>query len=398
MGLACDLLPAADRSPLRCVELEGTVLAGRDQTERTAWHVGVSAGTLSVRRERMARTERRHEVEVAASRTRADLAASDLTAGRDPGRHDGKTAARISQWSAKSRARMVRVLQQADWTPLLDQGVPAMVTLTYPGDWLAVAPNAAASRRHLVLLRKRYEREFGVRLLGAWKREFQARGAPHFHLLMVPPPSAVAGSFFRWLALTWAELVGAESCGRGRHECQADCERHRHEVAGVAVDYAEGAKCRDPRRIGVYFAKHGSYAAKEYQNHAPREWVDAGSVGRFWGVWGLPSTLREVEVSPDAGIAAARTLRRLSRANAYVTRVPVWRYRTVTAEDGTVTAKWRRASTPRRVYQLRYGAGFVALNDGALVGSQLARWLSELEGPQWADLPAHGIGPRGPLP
>jgi hypothetical protein len=62
-----------------------------------------------------------------------------------------------------------------------------MLTLTYPGDWLAVAPNGEAVKRHLAALAKRYERVWGEPLVCIWKLEFQARGAPHFHLSTTPP-------------------------------------------------------------------------------------------------------------------------------------------------------------------------------------------------------------------
>jgi hypothetical protein len=57
-----------------------------------------------------------------------------------------------------------------------------MLTLTYPGDWLIVAPNAEVVKRHFQALCKRYGRAWGEPLIGPWKLEFQRRGAPHFHI------------------------------------------------------------------------------------------------------------------------------------------------------------------------------------------------------------------------
>jgi ribosomal protein L37E len=87
---------------------------------------------------------------------------------------------------------------------------------------------------------------------------------------------------------------------------------------GTGVDYAEGIKFTDPRRMAVYFAKYGTSGSKEYQHQVPQEWitsylvcedcgreydqardecpdcgcpeaelVDTGSGGRFWGDRGL---------------------------------------------------------------------------------------------------------------
>src|SRR5262249_22744392 len=145
--------------------------------------------------------------------------------------------------------------------------LPAMVTLTYPGDWLPVAPSAAAMMGHLKAFRRRYERAWGEPLRCAWKKEYQLRGAPHWHAYMVPPAGTAAGlPFKQWLSLTWASIVA-----------HPDPEQYRrHLLAGTGVDYAEGMRSADPKRLAVYFSKHGSYRAKDRQNTPPREWLDTG--------------------------------------------------------------------------------------------------------------------------
>jgi hypothetical protein len=50
--------------------------------------------------------------------------------------------------------------------------------------------------------------------------------------------------FRRWLSITWADIVA-----------HPDPEqRRRHRIAGTGVDYAEGIRLTDPRRMAVYFA------------------------------------------------------------------------------------------------------------------------------------------------
>lgn len=365
-----------------------------DLEEGPRWYLGISSGTVSVRSQDARRRE------LAEDRGRVADAGSLLSrrsAMREERAERSTRYGRIKSWSAKSRANMVRVLQEADWSLVLADGPPTAVTLTYPGDWRAVAPDGRESWRHVRLLLSRWSRRWGGRPAGAWKKEFQRRGAPHYHLLVNAPRDA---AFRSWLASEWAKIVGAASCSNSLEECQSTwldgggCEFHRHLVAGTSVDHVLGARMRDPRRIGVYFSKHGSFASKDYQNEAPPEWVESGSVGRFWGTWQLPSTRREVEVKPWTALLAARTLRRHSRANAYVARVPQWRYRTVVDEStGVVSARWRKSSKLARVYRMRYGAGFVAVNDGANLGAQLGRYLSELSGEQRS-----GSGPVGFLP
>jgi hypothetical protein len=98
----------------------------------------------------------------------------------------------ITEWSRKSRSAMCRTFAELDYSPLVESGrVPAMVTLTYPGDWEAVAPDGASVKRHMVLWRKRFQREYNEPVRYIWKLEFQRRGAPHIHLWMAPPMSPV---------------------------------------------------------------------------------------------------------------------------------------------------------------------------------------------------------------
>lgn len=200
-------------------------------------------------------------------------------ASRPPDKIGKKKA--ISEWSRKSRASMVRRLCSLDYSPLFadDDHAPAVITLTYPGDWLAVAPDGASAKSHVAALRKRYQREYGMPLRGVWKMEFQARGAVHFHIFCAPPTGA---GFATWLSKAWADVVDAPD----------PTERAAHVGAGTRMDWAEGLRASDPRRVAVYFTKHGSanFGDKEYQNRPPAEWLTEGKVlGRFWGIGSMPS-------------------------------------------------------------------------------------------------------------
>ena len=107
-----------------------------------------------------------------------------------------------------------------------------------------------------------------------WKLEFQDRGAPHFHVSTTPPMGFTTLTdpdtgqrrdvdFKVWLSVTWAEIVA-----------HPDPEQHRrHRAAGTGVDYAEGIKLTDPRRMAIYFAKYGTGGRKDYQHRVPREWL-----------------------------------------------------------------------------------------------------------------------------
>lgn len=300
---------------------------------------------------------------------------SDYLAGRIERRDSDRSlmvTRSVTAWSSKSRANMVRTLAQLDYAPMFDEPgrLPVMLTLTYPGEWRSVASDAAACKAHVDALKKRYLRTYGVPMVGIWKREFQRRGAPHYHILMVPPTGEGAPSFGPWVSRVWADVVG--------HPDPA--ERDRHVLAGTGLDYAEGMRARDPKRLAVYFSKHGSFGAKDYQNHAPAEWTgdlvpfaDQGGVGRFWGYWGLDKAVAVVEVSPVEATALARTLRRWQAANGFRVQREVWRTDTRTGE-----MRKRRSGVWVGARMASGNAGFAVVNDGPAMLSTISRYLDRV--------------------
>lgn len=335
---------------------------GSEIAEGPHWEFTVGPGMVSVRSRDYARAERTHERQVAAHRATVDQLARHLV---EQGEHlaDPEPTRTITGWSRKSRARMVERLCTLDYAPLFPAGrLPAMVTLTYPGEWESVAPNGKSVKAHLKALRKRWSRTWGEDLACVWKLEFQRRGAPHFHLLCSPPHGLTAdGENFRsWLSRSWAEIVA-----------HRDPEQYRrHLVAGTGLDWNEGLRSTDPKRVAVYFTKHGAFAAKEYQHNVPELWQKPGAgPGRFWGYWGLDVAATTVEISPADAVQAARTIRRWARAQGttrQVTRVRV--------EQATGRVRYR--NTRVRVKRLGAGRGFVSVNDGAAFASALARHLT----------------------
>ncbi|MGH3505440.1 MAG: rolling circle replication-associated protein, partial [Nocardioidaceae bacterium] len=286
----------------------------------------------------------------------------------------------IAGWSRKSRANMVRVLAELDYRPMFTDPtvLPAITTLTYPAQWEEVAPSGRAVKRHMDKFRKRFERAWGRSLVGVWKLEFQARGAPHLHVWMIPPHGQTKDGrqFRQWLSETWAAIVA-----------HPDPEqRRRHQLAGTGVDFAEGLRAKDPRRLAIYFSKHGSWKAKDYQNIVPEPWREPGQgPGRFWGYWKLERVASIAEVSPEDGLKVARTMRRWARAQRTTREATVWRtrggaprscYPDVIGLAGAQLVQSRHSRTRkvrRRVRRLSTGRGFLIVNDGAAFAADLAR-------------------------
>lgn len=287
----------------------------------------------------------------------------------------------ITEWSRKSRSAMCRTFAELDYSPLVESGrIPAMITLTYPGDWEVVAPDGASVKRHMVLWRKRFQREYGEPVRYIWKLEFQRRGAPHIHLWMAPPmsPGRSGHNFVQWLSEAWAQVVDHPDAA----------QKARHRLAGTAIDVRNGLKACDPKRLAIYFSKHSSpnlHSDKEYQHIVPDLWRRPGhGPGRFWGVYGLKKAIAVVEVAQDAYLAARRIVRRWSRnqavygdsTNRFPTAVVP---RTVTrliphTDRQTGVVKFRRVR--RRRTLCGHGGlagGYALVNDGPNFAAQLAR-------------------------
>lgn len=374
-----------------------------------------SPGAVGVSRKNYAKIERTYERASVHDRRDADMLAAELLArGHFP--EPPAPRQEVLHWSRKSRCNMVRALCEIDYVaplsasnptgPLLRPGdPPAMVTLTYSGDWETVAPNGKAVKRHLALFRRRFQRAWGLKLKAVWKMEFQRRSAPHFHLLMVPPRGVArvgVGTgmrFKQWLSAVWASIVDHPD----------PVEYVKHLGSGTRVDYNEGLRASDPKRVAVYFTKHGGMRAKEYQHIVPESWRGPGDgPGRWWGYWHLRRVVHGVELYERDRVIAARTLRRWARAQGTTQLVDVVHYRggrpvpatydviglagkaylgyaadRLHVVDGRISViaqrherRGRKRSARRRVMRMRGGAGWVSVNDGAAYVSQLGRYFA----------------------
>lgn len=226
----------------------------------------------------------------------------------------------VTRWSPASRNRMSNVYSRIDWTPLFESGrTPVEITLTLPDHWEVVAPTPEAFRRKLETWRVYYQRAWGAKIQGAWKIEFQrprkdhpdSGGAPHVHAVLTPPEGLAAGrlvalrgrEFREWLSASWAHVVAHPD----------PLERAKHLRAGTNVKVL-ALEVQGPESMADYFAKHGRYSEKEYQNQMPQLWRDAIANGEsagfhFWGKWGLVDAARAVQLTTvDAGSATVETV------------------------------------------------------------------------------------------
>lgn len=249
----------------------------------------------------------------------------------------------IEGWSKKSRTNMVRRLATLDYEAAFQGRQLAGLTLTLPGDWRSVCPDGRTFKRLVQAFRKRWARRWGEPLDGPWKLEFQARGAPHLHVLTRLPPGGE--NLPGWVSSAWADVVSHPDPD----------ERARHLAAGTRVDFALGLRVTDPKRAAVYFSKHGAFKGKDYQNHPPENFAD---VGRFWGYWGIRPATSQVSISEHEADVLARVLRRLQR------------YRWMRDEEGN------RVQVRNRRGAFAGGAGFHVANDGMALAARLGELLA----------------------
>jgi hypothetical protein len=349
------------------------------------FYLRFSVGGVRVLARDHSREYRREAVKTIRPEAIVRMAAEDLS--------DEQSSAVITEWSPRSRARMVEALASLDYSPMEQEGTtPGMLTLTYPARWQDVAPAGPVAKRHLSALRRRWARGYGSPLRAVWKLEFQRRGAPHFHLYAPVPTWAPGGwhplscdradvhshRFEEWLSWVWADIVGADV---------ESGEFARHLAAGTGVDFAAAGRYRDHRRIGLYFLKHGTKTAddKEFQHVVPDLWRQPGSgPGRFWGFWGLRRTDVVVPVDVRQYIAARRLLRRAARARA---RSSSYRRAIRAAErqglTGSAAVRFAVAASSGRCRTLgaRGGltGGWLLSSDGVRLTQLVAYWLALTE-------------------
>jgi hypothetical protein len=319
----------------------------------------------------------------------------------------------ISDFSAKAKLRMMSYIAAVDWA---SQRYPdenlLFLDLTYPDNWSECVPTPADAQAQFKTLCQRFKRATGRPLRCVWVREFQRRGAPHFHLLVLWPRTIKGRPSKLWLSRNWYQIVGSGD--------------PKHLAAGTRINFEEALRgAVDPKRAAAYFA---GYCEKDkaYQHEAPEAWTNPnGSVGAFWGHRGLVKATAEIGITPEVDIEIRRMMRRYVASQKRVVerkvaRQVARRYASVTSGE-TITPIdfealtleeriwWQPIDLPgsfrkvRRRWRLKSltpagpaadgERGFmVFVNDAPLLATQLARYLTQLSTTTWPK------GERRPLP
>ena len=194
----------------------------------------------------------------------------------DCGRATDRIRGAITSFSGPARERLLRLISR-----YTGEGQVDLVTLTMPRRWPeSPAVCAALFRTWTKRLRRKYPECCVI-----WKREWQRRGAPHWHLMVIHPVASGLGLRCvidrEWLSASWNDVV----------------------APGDADHLRAGTKLESPRSRSAFT----SYMAKELGKSCQDTWAGYyaeryGSVGRTWGVFGAADWVFEehelIDVEP----------------------------------------------------------------------------------------------------
>ena len=209
----------------------------------------------------------------------------------------------ITEFSQRSRVRLIRRCLSIPWGEYIGPGERIhFVTVTAPPDWRAVFKDRRCGYKALRSFQDRLKYATGEDARGFWKLEFQRRGAPHWHLILITPRQINGQRLTEWISQAWYESVGSGD--------------EKHLRAGTNVDIQQSVDASDALRLALYFAGYSTAKNKEYQHKVPDEgWVDEnGSSGRFWGYFGVKPAEIERRITPHDLVETKRLLRSRERS------------------------------------------------------------------------------------
>ena len=215
--------------------------------------------------------------------------------GGGGGRRGGGRRGRVLGFSVASRRRL-----QAALLSRLDPaaaGESRLWWITLTGRTGLTAEFKAVFRAAVERVRRRFPAGWGL----VWRLEYQARGAPHFHILLQAETAALAFSVCKCLLVSWVSIAG-ERLG--------------------AVWQAQNAKlCRNVASLAIYI----SDVSKVQQSACPSD----EAPGRYWGRIGYFFFLvvPVVVLGRSAYFEFLRIIRKLRRARYRCNRRRAWRGR-----------------------------------------------------------------------
>jgi len=191
----------------------------------------------------------------------------------------------ISQYSMKSRKRFFEKLLTIDWNTIPSENIREL-TLTYPSIY---PKDGQVIKEQLDVYSKQIKRFCapygGVTFI--WKMEFQRRGAPHYHLILITKQPIPLKSLRTWALKSWSRLVAKWINTTDYSEEEKQDSIKKHKLAGIEADKVRKSK-QGLISYVVWYISKGSHKgkAKEHQHDVPEEYQN---IGRWWGIYGKKS-------------------------------------------------------------------------------------------------------------
>lgn len=164
----------------------------------------------------------------------------------------------VAEFSKNSRKRLLSLFNSIDKDSFVFS--PCFITLTYPSEFPV---SFETYKRHLANFVKVFVLKYSNSSV-VWRLEYQKRGAPHFHLIVINSSHDKAFVSTRytkkWISETWYRIVGS---GDQKH-------------------LKAGTNCKRMASTRQLFSYVSKYAAKNNDQAVVPE--SSVNPGRFWGV------------------------------------------------------------------------------------------------------------------
>ena len=177
---------------------------------------------------------------------------------------------KIYGFSRASRRRLTDRLMRVPWNDVAETDKHSkssrgfLITLTYPKEF---PQDSSTYHKHLDNFRRALSHVKQGRYGAIWRLEYQKRGAPHYHVLLVLQDCTDLARLSVWVKRVWFRIVGTNDVN------------HRAWGADVRVLH------RRPESPGAMMGYLIKYLGKEDRTEYP--------TGRCWGGWGeLASVVR----------------------------------------------------------------------------------------------------------
>ncbi len=167
-------------------------------------------------------------------------------------------------FSPASRLRMKKRLAKLN----LKDKYSFFITLTYPEKYIT---DMRLSKRDLDVFRKAFAREFETFIGGFWRLEYQKRGAPHYHMLLISEKPISRKKIIKFIARRWPDIVRTSYLREGGNEKEYRPHYEKHKKSGHNVQFMKSREM-----VTNYISK---YISKVDETVLP------DGTGRMWGQW-----------------------------------------------------------------------------------------------------------------